>query len=168
MTEPHKDPVTLGTWIASALGGAGGLGAMLKMVWERRKAKDQLEHVIEKDKLDHSQELRLLDVNATLEERKDLTTELRRQIQAHEERLGRLEAQLAAVLDERAELRVHNARLEAELAASLRECARLRASRDRYKEIALAGEHLARDFGLAEAHTLANEISEADEASSIA
>lgn len=149
MAEPHKDPVTLGTWIMSALGGAGGLGALLKVVWERRKAKDQLEHVIEKDKLDHSQELKMIDVNASLEER-----------------IVRLEGQLAAILDERAQLLASNARLEAELAAALREASRLRVSRDYYRRIAQDGESLARRHGLIEAETLAEEISEADDARS--
>ena len=166
MAEPHKDPVTLGTWIMSALGGAGGLGALLKMVWERRKAKDQLEHVIEKDKLDHSHELKMIDVNASLEERKDLAAELRRQVLAHEERIVRLEGQLAAILDERAQLLASNARLEAELAAALREASRLRVSRDYYRRIAQDGESLARRHGLIEAETLAEEISEADDARS--
>lgn len=172
-TPPPADHSTLAAisgWVVTIV---GLLGTLAKLAYDRAVARDKAEEERKRDLIEHTQEIELGEVSEAKAARLQVEAELRRQLTSVEDRLARVEGQLAAVLDVNAQQLAQIARLEAELAAALKEgvaarkeSARLRADRDRYRAIALEGTEAARLAGSIHAPTLADEISEADEATS--
>jgi len=159
----HSMLTAIGGWIVALI---GLLGTLAKLAYDRAVARDKAAEERRRDLIEHTQEIEIDALGDSKAARAEVAAELRRQLSAHEDRIARLEGQLAAVLDERAQLLAQIARLETELASSLREGDRLRASRDHYRAIALEGAEAARQAGSVHAPTLDDEISEADEATS--
>ena len=159
----HSTLTAIGGWVVAVV---GLLGTLAKLPYDRAVARDRLEEERRREQFEHTQEIEIDALGDSKAARAEVAAELRRQVATHEDRIARLEGQLAAVLDERAQLLAQIARLETELAASLRETERLRAARDHYRALALEGTEAARQAGSVHAQTLDDEISEADEATS--
>lgn len=91
---------------------------------------------------------------------------LKAQVQSLTSKVEALERQVSLLIEERQTLSTSQAALRVQLDAALAEVARLRKSRDRYREIALrARDEAAR--GTLEESSLGEELSVADEASSL-
>ena len=147
----------MGGWIVAAI---GLLGTLAKYLYDRVTKRDALEHELRRDQLDHRQELTAADRLTLREEERDLVALLKADLSVLREELRLLREDRVT---DRALIASQGARLE----ATEVECRRLRLSRDHYRRLAITGERRLRATGAGlAADTLADEVSEADEATS--
>lgn len=147
---------TQGGWITAAVIGIATLAKMaLDAHKERRKLLDSAKIAREKESAED-----------TKEDKKTAQDILKAQVQSLTSKVEALERQVSLLIEERQTLSTSQAALRVQLDAALAEVARLRKSRDRYREIALrARDEAAR--GTLEESSLGEELSVADEASSL-
>jgi len=154
----------MGGWIVAAI---GLLGTLAKYLYDRVTKRDALEHELRRDQLDHRQELTAADRLTLREEERDLVALLKADLSVLREELRLLREELRLLREDRVTDRALIASQGARLEATEVECRRLRLSRDHYRRLAITGERRLRATGAGlAADTLADEVSEADEATS--
>lgn len=103
----------------------------------------------------------------TKEDKKTAQEILKAQVQSLTAKVEALEKQVTALVEQRQTLSTSQAALKVQLDAALADVARLRKGRNHYKALAKKAQSALRRAGLAESDTLGEEISVADEASSV-
>lgn len=142
------------------------LGA--KPLWDHLTQRKKLETTADSARAEHSQEIELRRVDAAEAEDRKLIRVLESQIKEMRGELGRLSGLVDGLRDERTQDKIVIATQAAEINALKGDLERVRADRDHYRSLSLDGQGvLARAGHTTAATQLLDEISEADEASSI-